>query len=132
MTVVLGTDLTSSVVEASTRIYHQRGHKAFGSDLATAVEAYTPTEAAPHFAEVAVVRVPAIPRVEAILHPNDDPALLAAGFAALVEAGWEVWVVIPATRMGIGHTALRGLGVVLQQWWCDGNGTVYFGTPEVP
>jgi len=44
---------------------------------------------------------------------------------------WQVAVIIPASRMGEAHRALRGSPVTLQPWWSDDDG-VRFGGPEVP
>jgi hypothetical protein len=44
---------------------------------------------------------------------------------------WQLSVIVPASRMGEAHRALRGSPVTLQPWWVDQEG-VRFGGPEVP
>lgn len=65
--------------------------------------------------------------------PHDDQPL--ADLAPLARevdgSGLALCVVIPASRMGEAHRALRGSPLTLQPWWRDGE-TVRFGGPEVP
>lgn len=51
--------------------------------------------------------------------------------AAAAVRGWRVMVVVPTGRMGEAHRSLRGVPVMLQPWWSDGE-RVRFGGPEVP
>ena len=50
---------------------------------------------------------------------------------SLVDQGWQANVVIPASRMGEAHTALRGVPCQLQAWWEDSSG-ICFGSYERP
>ena len=50
---------------------------------------------------------------------------------SLVEQGWQANIVVPASRMGEAHTALRGVPCLLQAWWEDPSG-ICFGSYERP
>ena len=50
---------------------------------------------------------------------------------SLVEQGWQANIVVPASRMGEAHTALRGVPCHLQAWWEDPSG-ICFGSYERP
>ena len=66
-------------------------------------------------------------------YPADLQGLTPLGplAAATAGRGWKVIVVVPASRMGEAHRALRGVPVMLQPWWADRD-QVRFGGPEVP
>ena len=64
--------------------------------------------------------------------PSDDQSLTAlVGPSRVNAADWDVSVIVPASRMGEAHRALRGAPITLQPWWSDDDG-VRFGGPEVP
>ncbi|MEX2323053.1 MAG: hypothetical protein WEA29_04705 [Acidimicrobiia bacterium] len=65
--------------------------------------------------------------------PHDDQPLadLAPMAREVDGSGVALCVVVPASRMGEAHRALRGEPLTLQPWWRDGE-TVRFGGPEVP
>jgi hypothetical protein len=64
--------------------------------------------------------------------PSGDQELAPLAAASKISSGdWAVSVVVPSTRMGEAHRALRGSPVTLQPWWADGE-SVRFGGPEVP
>ena len=50
---------------------------------------------------------------------------------SLAAQGWSATVVVPASRMGEAHFALRGLPCRLQAWWED-VATAHFGSHEKP
>ena len=50
---------------------------------------------------------------------------------SLADQGWETTVVVPASRMGEAHSALRGVPCRLQAWWEDTSG-IEFGAYERP
>ncbi len=50
---------------------------------------------------------------------------------SLAEQGWKTTIVLPASRLGEAHVALRGVPCRLQAWWEDGTG-VCFGAHETP
>jgi len=50
---------------------------------------------------------------------------------SLADQGWQSTVVVPASRMGEAHAALRGTPCVLQAWWEDEHG-IEFGSVERP
>jgi len=50
---------------------------------------------------------------------------------SLAEQGWQSTVVVPASRMGEAHGALRGAPGMLQAWWEDEHG-IEFGSLERP
>jgi hypothetical protein len=58
-------------------------------------------------------------------------AQLTAAIWSLAEQGWQANVIIPASRMGEAHTALRGVPCRLQSWWEDTTG-IAFGAFERP
>ena len=65
--------------------------------------------------------------------PSDRQRLepLAAMSRASAGPEWQVSVIVPTSRMGEAHRALRGSPVTLQPWWSDDEG-VRFGGAEVP
>ena len=64
--------------------------------------------------------------------PSDDQALTALVAPSRARAAdWDVSVIVPSSRMGEAHRALRGTPITLQPWWFDGE-DVRFGGPEVP
>lgn len=50
---------------------------------------------------------------------------------SLADQGWRATVVVPVSRLGEAHTALRGVPCRLQGWWEDSTG-ICFGTHEIP
>ncbi len=69
--------------------------------------------------------------VEVVVGPTIEPGALAAEVAALVGDEWLVTVLVPSSRMGVAHRALRRSGCTLQQWWREG-AVIGFGAPEIP
>ncbi|MFH1104488.1 MAG: hypothetical protein V1757_06040 [Actinomycetota bacterium] len=65
--------------------------------------------------------------------PSDLQRLEPLAAVSRTSAGpeWQLSVIVPASRMGEAHRALRGSPVTLQPWWADRE-TIRFGGPEVP
>ena len=66
-------------------------------------------------------------------YPDADQPLvdLAEPAHGIAASGWEVWVVVPSSRLGEAHRALHRRPVMLQGWWYEDE-SVHFGGPEVP
>ena len=58
-------------------------------------------------------------------------AQVAPAIWSLADQAWKTTVVVPASRMGEAHTALRGVPCRLQAWWEDESG-ISFGAFERP
>jgi hypothetical protein len=69
--------------------------------------------------------------IECVLEDGSDPAALGPGIARLAAAGWAVVTVVPVSRLGEAHRALRRRPARVQPWWADPRDGICFGVPEV-
>lgn len=60
-----------------------------------------------------------------------DLERLAATAWALAGRGWDLFVLVPTSRIGDAHASLRTAPCKIQPWWSDADG-VWFGAPETP
>lgn len=115
---------THPVATASASSYTRRGHTV----VATSFEAAAGIDGLPGPA----LLVPDAGIAECVLDDGIDPVAMLPGIEALAADGWEVFVLVPAARMGIAHWDLRGCSALLQSWWPGPDESVQFGAPQVP
>lgn len=80
---------------------------------------------------IAAVTVESGRIVELVLGAGVEPGGVAADVRALVDEDWSVTVLVPSSRLGLAHAALRRSGCMLQSWWRLGE-AIAFGTVEIP
>jgi hypothetical protein len=84
------------------------------------------------------VLVPRVTQIECVLDPaksmrdarHDLVALLAEGWVAA--EGWRVSALVPISKLGAAHEALRGLDLRLQGWWTNAENGLRFSSAETP
>ncbi len=121
---LIGTD---RVVDRALAIYGAHLERAIHAPLGDMVD----REIAIDVARLSVVaagdsRTAEIMVDETVLCAQVSPAIW-----SLADQGWETTIVVPASRMGEAHTALRGIPCRLQAWWEDASG-IAFGPFERP
>ena len=58
-------------------------------------------------------------------------AELTGAIWSLHDQGWKTVIVVPTSRLGEAHSALRGVPCLLQGWWEDST-SIRFGSHETP
>ena len=82
--------------------------------------------------DVRLVIVPALRRVECVVHDECDFDAVALELGDLRRPGWGVWVLAPLRRLGDAHTAFRGEADYVQGWWERPDRSVTFTAPQIP
>jgi hypothetical protein len=80
----------------------------------------------------AAVLVPRVAQIECVLDPTKSMREARQDFAALLNEGWMVSALVPISKMGAAHEALRGLDLHLQGWWTNTERRLRFSSPETP
>jgi hypothetical protein len=80
----------------------------------------------------AAVLVPRVSQIECVLDPAKSMREARQDFAALLDEGWRVSALVPISKMGAAHEALRGLDLHLQGWWTTAERHLRFSSPETP
>jgi hypothetical protein len=75
--------------------------------------------------------IPALRRIEEIETEETFSSIDDARLRSFIEAGLEVWVVVPLSCMDRAHSRLRGLATRIQAWWIADD-ALKFGNPELP
>ena len=118
---------TERVVDRTLAIYSAHLERAIETTLGDMAD----REIAVDVARLSVVAAGDTRVAEVMLDETVLCAQLSAALWSLAEQGWQTNVVVPASRMGEAHTALRGVPCRLQAWWEDSTG-IAFGSHERP
>ena len=121
---LIGTD---RVVDRALAIYRARLERAIEVPLGNMVDREIPMDVA----RLSVVAAGDSRVAEIMVDETVMCAQVATAIWSLVEQGWQANVIVPASRMGEAHTALRGVPCRLQVWWEDSSG-ISFGVYEKP
>ena len=78
------------------------------------------------------VVVPSLQRVDFIADLSGDLPATVDQLAGPVNAGWNVWAVVPLTRLAEAHDVFRDSVDYVQGWWMTTSGEISFTDPEVP
>jgi hypothetical protein len=80
----------------------------------------------------AAVLIPRVRQIECVLDPTISMGDARPHFALLLSEGWKVSALVPISKMGAAHEALRGLDLHLQGWWTTAESRLRFSSPEMP
>mgnify|MGYP001815120003 FL=1 len=120
-------DVAASVTDAVVAAYSARREKVQTMPVSDLVSGSVSADLSALTAVVA-----AEPRVaEIVADAGSDLERLAAAAWALSGRGWDLIVLVPASRIGDAHSSLRSSPCLIQPWWSDADG-IWFGALETP
>lgn len=85
-----------------------------------------------HQCEGRFVFVQDLGRIDFVADAQDDLGPSVAPLSAQVDAGWEVWAVVPLSRLADAHVAYRDKIDFVQGWWQSASGEIAFTEPQIP
>lgn len=79
-----------------------------------------------------MVLVPELQHIDYVADAGGDLPSSVKPLVEQVDAGWEVWAIVPLAQLADAHDVYRDRINFVQGWWRGSSGEIAFTEPEVP